>query len=450
VLCNSLSPHILCVNPWIHDFAAFDFWAKPIGLLSIAAILRKKGLKITYIDCLDRFHPQESNKIKVFWDGRGPFRKTQIDLPEDLKLNEIKTIGKKYSRYGIKPEWLIQDLQKADKPDIIFVTSLMTYWATGVKETIEIIKEIYPGVPLVLGGIYATLNFDHANTHTLADLVIKGAGEHQLKKIIKDFTGFELDDSYISSDLNVLPYPSLDLQNEIAYAPILTSRGCPFSCDYCASSYLEPVFRQRSPENVFKEIKHWHEKYKVKNFAFYDDALLINAKSYAFPLFEKIIASKMSVWFHTPNALHINAITKQAADLMFKAGFKTIRLGLETTEFSQKRSHDIKVAENDFFKAIENLKIAGFKKKQMGAYLLCGLPEQNLDEVEISMQLVAKTGIMPVLAYYTPIPHTQMWESAVKYSKFNLLEHPVFTNNTLFPCVNSDIDLKRISRLKNL
>ncbi len=88
----------------------------------------------------------------------------------------------------------------------------------------------------------------------IIDFVIKGAGEHQLKRIIKDFTGFELDDNYISSDLNVLPYPALDLQNEIAYAPILTSRGCPFSCDYCASSYLEPEFRQRSPENVFKEI----------------------------------------------------------------------------------------------------------------------------------------------------------------------------------------------------
>ena len=71
----------------------------------------------------------------------------------------------------------------------------MTYWASGVKETIEIIKEIYPDVPIVLGGIYATLNFNHAKKYTLADLVVKGRAELQLKKIIKDFTGFELDDS---------------------------------------------------------------------------------------------------------------------------------------------------------------------------------------------------------------------------------------------------------------
>ena len=53
------SPHILLINPWIDDFAAYDFWAKPLGLLTIAGILRMHGYTITYIDCLDRFHPEE-------------------------------------------------------------------------------------------------------------------------------------------------------------------------------------------------------------------------------------------------------------------------------------------------------------------------------------------------------------------------------------------------------
>ena len=112
-------PRILCINPWIHDFAAFDFWAKPLGLLPIATILRDEGLNVSYIDCLDRFHPKEEKNVKVFWDGRGPFRKTQIDLP-----GGGKDFGKRYSRYGIKPEWFIQDLENTPKPDLIFVTGL--------------------------------------------------------------------------------------------------------------------------------------------------------------------------------------------------------------------------------------------------------------------------------------------------------------------------------------
>ncbi len=438
-------PHILCVNPWIHDFAAYDFWAKPLGLLTLAAILRDQGLNVSYIDCLDRFHPEEPDSPKVLWDGRGPFRKTQIDLPEGLEH-----IDKKFSRYGIKPEWFEKDLKQIEHPDLICVTSLMTYWASGVKETIETLKQVFPETPVVLGGIYASLCYDHAKDHTLADCVIKGPGEHQLKRIVKEFTGFELDDANIPGDLDAFPYPALDLQHHMAYVPVLTSRGCPFSCEYCASSYLEPTLRQRSPETVFKEIQYWHQQYNVKNFAFYDDALLVNAKQHAIPLFEKIAASGMDLFFHTPNALHINAVTLQTADLMFKSGFKTIRLGLETTDFSIQRDHDIKVKADQFFKAVENLKQAGFKKTQIGAYLLCGLPEQNLDEVEKSMQLVQKAGIMPVLAYYTPIPHTPLWNKAVANSKYDLSQHPVFTNNTLFPCVQSEPDLKRISQLKNL
>ncbi len=441
-------PHILCINPWIHDFAAFDFWANPLGLLSIAAILRENGLRISYIDCLDRFHPNERQEPETLWDGRGPFRKTQIPLPGGLEH-----VSRKFSRYGILKEWFEADLRQVEKPDLIFVTSLMTYWASGVKETIDAVKKVFPGVPVILGGIYASLCHDHAVRTSGADRVVKGPGEPVLKSILKEYAGFDLKDEQLLKppiDLDSLPFAALDLQHGIPYVPVLTSRGCPFSCEYCASSYLEPVLRLRSPENVYKEIEYWHKKHQVINFAFYDDALLINAEDHAFPLFEKIIAQGLDLYFHTPNALHIRAITKKAAELMFRAGFKTIRLGLETTEFSAERNYDTKVAENDFLTAIEHLKTAGFARKQIGAYLLCGLPGQNIDKLESSIKFVKKTGILPVLAYYTPIPHTRLWEKAVRNSRYDLIQHPVFTNNTLFPCVKSDLEVKRISQLKNL
>ncbi len=437
--------HILCINPWIHDFAAYDFWARPLGLLSIASILRENGAAVSFIDCLDRFHPQENRPVKVLWDGRGPFRKTRID-----PLHGLEHIPRKFCRYGIKPQWFEADLRKAGKPDIIFVTSQMTYWASGVKETIERTKAVYPDVPVVLGGIYASLCFDHAVNTAGADLVVKGPGEARLGNIIKKITGFDFMGREVNEDLDALPFPAFDLMNAIPYIPVLTSRGCPFSCEYCACSYLEPDLRRRSPDNVFREIRHWHGKFGVKNFAFYDDALLVNSQKFAFPMLEKIISSEIKAFFHTPNALHVREINTQAAELMFRAGFKTIRLGLETTDFSSRRKHDVKVRENEFFRAVNCLKKAGFERNQVGAYLLCGLPGQNLDDVQKSVELVKKTGIMPVLAYYTPIPHTPMWDKAVKFSKFDLTQHPVFTNNTLFPCVRTPEEMKRISQLKNL
>ncbi|MGI9568270.1 MAG: B12-binding domain-containing radical SAM protein, partial [Desulfobulbia bacterium] len=60
------APHALLVNPWIHDFAAYDFWAKPLGLLTLAALLRRHGYIVSYIDCLDRFHPRaKKTKPKI-------------------------------------------------------------------------------------------------------------------------------------------------------------------------------------------------------------------------------------------------------------------------------------------------------------------------------------------------------------------------------------------------
>ncbi len=448
-------PHILCVNPWIHDFAAFDFWAAPLGLLSIAAILRKAGVRVSYLNCLDRFHPNEPRPVKTLWDGRGPYRKTPLDFDSVLApfvgdTSRLPRVRQAFSRYGVLPQWFIRDLETMDRPDLIFVTSIMAYWASGAAETIQAIKSVYPNVPVVLGGIYASLCHEHALAHSGADRVMAGPVENDLSHMIETFTGFKIDLPVDPGCLDTYPFAALDLQSQIPFAPILTSRGCPFSCEYCASSFLEPKMRRRSPDHVFKEIIYWHQTRGVKNFAFYDDALLINSKAYAYPLLEKIIDSGVDLMFHTPNALHIREITPKAARLMFQAGFKTIRLGLETTDFSENRTHDAKVKKDEFARAVKALREAGFETKQIGAYLLCGLPGQRICEIKSAMDLVRQSGITPVQAFYTPIPHTPMWEEAVAHARFDIRLHPALTNNTLFPCVASEDDIKRIYQLKNM
>ncbi|MBF0200676.1 MAG: cobalamin-dependent protein [Desulfamplus sp.] len=453
------TPHILCVNPWIHDFAAFDFWAKPLGLLQIAAIIRAGGARVTFIDCLDRFHVNalEEGPVKVLEDGRGPFRKRIIPLPPAIAL-EIK--GKRFSRYGIEPEWFRQDLRKLkakNRPDLILVTSLMTYWASGVRETIALIKEVFPLTPVVLGGIYATLCREHAQKHSLADQVISGGAEGRIGSIVMEHTGFGLSgtagvSSLYAPHLDDLPIPALDICKKLPYVPILTSRGCPFSCDYCASSLLEPHFRRRSWISVFQEISHWHNNYGVKNFAFYDDALLVDSEKHILPLLDAIVASPFSsrTAFHTPNALHIRYISREIAGMMFRAGFRTIRLGLETMDFSKCRKGDTKVVENEFHHAVAMLREAGFLREQIGAYLLCALPGQNLDHLAHSISLVKKSGIVPVLAYYSPIPNTPMWQDAVRCSRFDLENDPLLTNNALLPCLGDSREIKKILELKKL
>ena len=438
-------PHILLVNPWIHDFAAYDFWAKPLGLLTLAALLRSHGVAVAYIDCLDRFHPKAPASDPSARYGRGPYLKTRVAKPHGLR-----DVPRTFSRYGIKPRWFREDLQTLQPPDLILITSMMTYWYSGVQETIAVLREIFPNTEIILGGIYASLCRNHALQNSGADEVFSGPGENALFDLIARRTGFTTTLHFNPQELDTYAYPALDLQNHISYVPLLTSRGCPFKCAYCASYFLNPERMWRSPESVIEEVKFWRQTHLISDFILYDDAFLVDAEMHAIPVLEKIIQADMNLRFHTPNAVHIRGINAETALLLFKAGFKTLRLGLETAEFDHRETMDQKVTENDFKRAARFLKEAGFKKNQIGAYLLMGLPGQKLAAVERSIRTVQETEITPIIAYYSPIPQTAMWPKAVAASRYNLEADPIFTNNSVIPCQSEAFNWETISALKEL
>ena len=136
----------------------------------------------------------------------------------------------------------------------------------------------------MLGGKYATLCYDHAVKYSGADFVIAGAGEKQVLQLLKDLFGEEPSFMPDSENLDSLPYPAFDLIRKIDQLPITTSRGCPYHCSYCASHIFNDKFRRRDPIKVVDEIEHWQKKSGVKNFSFYDDALLVNPEEMIIPL----------------------------------------------------------------------------------------------------------------------------------------------------------------------
>ncbi len=436
-------PHLLLVNPWIHDFAAYDVWAKPFGILQLAAILRAHGARVSFVDCLDRFHPRACGGDPHARDGRGPYRKTPIPPPPALR-----DIRRTYSRYGIEPAWFLEDLRRLPRPDLILVTSLMTYWYPGVQETIRHIRAVFPDSPLILGGIYATLCADHARRHAGADFVAPGATEKDILDLVARWTGWRPRACFDPDRLDTYPYPAFDLLREISCVPMLTSRGCPFDCAYCASKILSRGYRTRDPSASAAEIAYWYRRFGAMNFAFYDDALLVNAESHAIPLLENIITRGLPVRFHTPNALHIRGITQETAQLMYRAGFKTIRLGLETYRSARRDELDVKTNAAEFRNAAACLRAAGFDGHQVGAYLLVGLPDQDPAEVEAAISWVKETGVTPILAHYTPIPHTRLWPKALAASRYDLAADPVLTNNAISPCQKTPFSWDSLTRLK--
>jgi hypothetical protein len=438
------TPHILLINPWLHDFAAYDVWAKPLGLLSLGAILRLHGCRVSYIDCLDRFHPRMPPSDPGARHGRGPYRKARLPKPRPLA-----DVPRRFGRYGIEPAWFREDLARAGRPDLVLVTSAMTYWYPGVRETVTTVKAVFPETPVLLGGVYATLCPEHARAACGADGVFSGPAEAAVLDLVKAHTGWTASPQFSPGDLDTYPFPAFDLQHRIPCVPLLTARGCPFACAYCAAHLLEPRRLRRSPESVAAELAYWHRRWGVADFVLYDDAFLADPEGHGLPVLEAIVRSGLAVRFHTPNALHIRGITADAARLMFKAGFDTVRLGLETAEFAD-RELDHKVTAAEFDQAVRRLKRAGFGGRQIGAYLLVGLPGQEAAAVARSIAAVRHAGIRPVLAYYAPIPGTALWDRAVASSRYDLAADPLCTNNSAMPCRREPFDWRWLAELKRL
>lgn len=430
------SPHVLLVNPWITDFAAYNLWIKPMGLLYLGSILKKLGYQISLIDCLDH-----TVKSKPFGDGK--FFKKRIDKPDPIKF-----IPRNYCQYGITEEIFLCKLSNLESPpDIICITSGMTYWYPGVLKSIEIIKKFFKNVPIVLGGIYATLCYEHALKFSGADFVFRGGDLKDAVKLISKISNFTPFFDDLNLDLFSI-YPSFNLYRDLKFVCILSSRGCPFHCTYCASPFLAKDFIRRDPLEVAEEIEYWTKKYAVENIAFYDDALLIEPKRHFIPLMEQVLKKGIKCNFHAPNALHIREINQDVASILFKANFRTIRLGLETSIESLQIETGGKVNNQEFLNAVKSLTMAGYLENEIGVYIIAGLPGQRTKDVEESISFVRKCGAKPIIVEYSPIPQTPMFEKAKKCSKFDLENEPLFHNNSILPCQWDGFTEKDFIRLR--
>jgi radical SAM superfamily enzyme YgiQ (UPF0313 family) len=302
---------------------------------------------------------------------------------------------------------------------------------------------------VVLGGVYATLCTTHAQTYSGADYVL---GEYHPGKIlhaIDEIVGISSKKDYRSVEF-FDACPAFDVYPQLDYACLLTSIGCPYRCTYCASQILVPHFVQRPPEDVFQEFLHEYETLGIRHFAFYDDALLVRSAQHLEPFMQQVIDAKLSCTFHTPNGLHARYITERMADLMFRSGFTTIRLSLETIDPIRQRTTGGKVTGNELVQAIKFLKQAGFGGQQIGIYVFIGLPGQSFKETEETLYYVHNLGVQAHLCEYSPIPGTADWPLLEQKGYVNSGDDPILHNNSIFIFHKQRYQFGPVQELKDL
>ena len=418
---------VLCINPWIVDFAAYDMWIEPLGLLTVAGVLREAGHDMALVDCLDRHHPAapapRSQRERF---GCGHYLKVELPKPKALAH-----VPRHWSRYGLPVEVFENELCAQGRPDAVLVTSMMTYWYPGPFEAIRRVKARWPGVPVALGGVYATLCVDHARDRSGADAVIAGPGEAQALAWVNEVTGESRALSHPIYDI----LPAHDLRRPQGFVAVQSARGCPFNCPYCAVHQLCPSgFQPRSPQGVVDEIVWCAEELGARDVAFYDDALLVDAAHHIDPILDGLIERGLSLRLHAPNGLHARFIDVRLASKMRRAGFVTIRLGLESSDPSQEVRDGGKVDRASFSRGVDALFGAGFSSDEVAAYVLIGRPGQDVERARDTVRFAHDLGVQVRTAQFSPIPGTAEWAQAVESGFIAPDTDPLLHNNSIYPC----------------
>ena len=395
--------NILIINPPIRE------WAKPncvpLGLGYIASSLRLAGHSIEVLD-----------------------------------VNAYR-----YSKEEVKK------ILERKNPDFILTGGIITVYNYLKWLTCQL-KEIFPYVPIMIGGSVSTSIPDIALNTLSADIACIGEGEitavevsnhierkeklssvrgiyyREGKNIIKNKPRAPI------KDLDSIPFPAYDLfpmdiyiSNPVGYinkdkwnkgdvlsdvkipksTNINVTRGCPYRCNFCYHDYLGPGYRHRSPQNILKEMDFLNKKYGITYFLWADDEAIIN-KVFINEFCDLMIKSKRNYQFAI--AGRVNLVNEKMLNKLKDAGCNMVGYGIESG--SQKildamnKQVTVEQAEN----AIKlTKKIFG----DVDCSFMVGYPGETKKTLKETETFCKELGLTPeVIFFATPYPGTKLYEYA--------------------------------------
>lgn len=214
-------------------------------------------------------------------------------------------------------------------------------------------------------------------------------------------------------DLDSLPFPDLEIIEDFTWPgfryPILTSRGCPFSCTYCCVNKLtgSKKWRYRSPANVVEEIERVAREKGVTLFEIWDDNFTLDLDR-AKEICRRLIQKNLSISWWCHNGIRADRIDPELARLMKKAGCTSVAFGMETANPEVFASIKKGESLSDLTDAVRIVKKAGI---QAVGYFIIGLPGDDLESLIRTIRF--QRGLK--LDHYTygmliPYPQTELWE----------------------------------------
>ncbi|MGB9637232.1 MAG: B12-binding domain-containing radical SAM protein, partial [Microgenomates group bacterium] len=332
--------------------------------------------------------------------------------------------------------------------------SVLTRGHNQAKKIIKEIKKNFPKLPVVIGGTQVTAAPLQVMSDLKADFAVIGEGEITFSELVSalqsDYkNNFSKIDGLVYwkngrpkvnprrellKDLDEIPFPAWDLMPPARYrivpilepakafpvAPILTSRGCPYNCSFCASNVTwGRRIRFRSPENVIEEIKLLKEKYGVREIHFSDDNFTMDIER-AEKICDLLIKEKIGLPWQCPNGVRIDRLTLPLLKKMKASGCYAVGLGIESGDQGilnmNQKNLDLKIVPT----VLRNLQKVGIESY---GFFILGLPGDTRKTIKKTIDFALENPFDRVwFNLFTPYPGSPAFPAWLGKRKFEEID----------------------------
>jgi len=384
--------------PGKKDITATANRMAPLGLLSIAAYLKRDGHEVRIHDCL------------------GP--KAPAGISENVKA-----------------------VLRCD-PEMVGFSTTTSSFPDGHDMALRI-KAVSKDIKTVFGGVHVSaLGASLLADFPAIDILCPGEGEITLSELASGRESSSIDgliwrdgDRVVVNpprarllDMDLLPFPdyeglegfprgyNLPLFSYIRVpgATMSTSRGCPYQCSYCDRSVFRRSFRFNSPAYIYEHMQYLRKRFGVRHINIYDDLFTLNRARIS-ELCELLAAKPLGIQFNC--AVRVGHADNDLLKMLKDAGCLMVSVGIESADPALLERHKSGVGLEDVEDTVARIKACGLRAK--GLFMM-GLPGETEESIRKTSDFVLSLGLDDMnMSKFTPFPGAPIWSTLKEEGTFH-------------------------------